>query len=477
MGRITLRQFNQGGIAPSKYEGRANSVAEMVGINIHDIPGVFFANFALTKETSTTIDSFVKEILVCSNDKVYAFSSTTGKVWERATNGTWSLVHTTTPAAGGAGCLGAAEYNGYIYWATESRLHRIAVADTGDWAANAVEDYQTFAQTDSEFHPMLVMDNRLYIGDGSNLCQLRYDGASYQFTAEALRIYPPQRIKCLGKLDFDILIGSIVDNFVNKSTIYRWNRYSDSWNVEDEIEEVGINAFIPMDNNVLVSAGVNGNIYAYGGQVLELAYQIPGDYDSSNKAIVHPDATAYFNGKPVFGLSTSSGTPTKMGVYSLATKNPQLYPRVLNLEYVISQDKVNTIEIGSVSVRGNDLFVSWKDGTTYGVDKISSTTRYDGAYFVSRVMTVDRNLEDNFEKIYAAYASLPESCDIEIYIKRSHEASWPAEPINLVDEEDLKQMVCDEIEQGINYQLKVVLRTSGANTPIVESVNIDVNTE
>ena len=476
MSKIVLRQFNQGGIAPSKYEGRANSLAESVGVNFHDVPGVFFANWALSKESSTTIDSLVKVMVVSSDNKVYAFSSTSGKVWARATNGTWSLVYTTSPETGAAGCLGAVEYNGYIYWATQSRLHRIAVADTADWATNAVPDWKDFLIGDAEYHPMLVMDNRLYIGDGSNLVQVRYDSDldDTLFTGNALRIYPPQRIKCLAKLDFDILIGSVVDSYVNKSTIYRWNRYSDSWIVEDELDSLSINAFIPVDNYVLISAGVNGEIFSYDGQFMELIYQLPGIYSSAAQVTIHPEATAYYLGKPIFGVSNVTGNPVSQGVYSLATKNPALYPRVLNLEYVISTGHTSSIEIGAIEVRGNELFVAWKDGTSYGVDKISTTTRYNGAYIVSRIMTIDRDLEDNLHSIIAEYASMPSGCSLSAYLKASHASSWGT-AIALTDDTVKKIAYSDEMKVGTNFQLKIVFNTTGIYTPEVEAVKIEVN--
>lgn len=478
MGRIILKQLNQGGIAPSKYEGRANSVAEMVGLNIHDVPGVISANQALAKETSTTIDAFVKTVVVCSDGKVYGFSSTSGKIWERATDGTWSLVYTTVPAAGGAGCLGAIQYNDHLYWATESRLHRTLIGGAGMWTTDVELDWQTFASTDTEYHPMLVMDNRLYIGDGSNVAQVRYDVVldTTLFSSQALRILSSQRVKCLGKLSFDLLVGSTVDSNISKSTIYRWNRWSDSWNIEDEIEEVGINAFIPVDNYVLVSAGVNGNIYSYDGRELKLYYQVPGTYNDSSKAVVHPNATVYFQGKPLFGLSTVAGTPTNMGVYSLATKHPDLYPRILNLEFVPSHGKLNTVEIGAMAVRGNDLFVSWKDGSTYGIDKISYAAKRDNVYFISRVMTLDRNQEDNLSRIVIPYVTIPTGCSIELYIKATHASDW-TQLTNLVNDTDLKLYVLEETYTGVNFQLKLVLRTSANASPVIESVNITMNAQ
>jgi hypothetical protein len=125
----------------------------MVGLDIHSKPGVMRVHQALSKDSATTITALCKEGFAVSDGSHLFFSATDGKIW-RENSGTYTLMHTTTPAAGAAGCLGAAEYDGYIYWATESRLHRILVTDIGSaWSGNVSEDWATFDVTDSEFHP------------------------------------------------------------------------------------------------------------------------------------------------------------------------------------------------------------------------------------------------------------------------------------------------------------------------------------
>ena len=61
----------------------------------------------------------------------------------------------------------------------------------------------------------------------------------------------PLRIKSLGIVDTDLLIGTYIADTVNKTRVYRWNTLSVSFTSSDPIEEVGINAFLPGDNYVL----------------------------------------------------------------------------------------------------------------------------------------------------------------------------------------------------------------------------------
>lgn len=139
---IIINVFNQGGIADSDYVGGANSFASMVGLDVHGEAGILKPNQKLTKDSGTTVTEFVENIVPCSDGSTYMFSSTSGKIWKRASNGTYSLAHTTTPISGGAGCLGAKEYDGYLYWATQDYLHRINITKTSNWATYAEQNWE-----------------------------------------------------------------------------------------------------------------------------------------------------------------------------------------------------------------------------------------------------------------------------------------------------------------------------------------------
>lgn len=168
---IPIENFNFGGIADSKWSGIKNSLYRMVGWDPHSAPGILKVAQKLSKDSTDTVTEFCKVGIASSNGSQYFGSSTSGKIWERTSTGTWRLVHTITPAAGEANILGMIEHEGYIYIATESRLHRIAVSDANnnDWASDCAEDWATFGVTDSEFHPMLSHPGQqvLYIGDGN----------------------------------------------------------------------------------------------------------------------------------------------------------------------------------------------------------------------------------------------------------------------------------------------------------------------
>ena len=444
----------------------------MVGVDPHTQPGVLGAAQKLTKNSGSTVTEFCKARVSSSNGRTYWFSSTSGKIWERTAAGVWSLAHTTTPAAGGASCLGAIEYQSYIYWATESRLHRILATDaegSAEWTANAAEDWATFGVTDALFHPMVEQNLVLYIGDGNQVAQVD----AGVFSANALDIKAPLRIKSLGKIGTDLLIGTWVADTITKTELIRWNTYSVSFTTPDQIPETGINAFLPADNFVLAQAGLQGNIYYYNGKDLELYKKIPGIYTPTAYGYVHPDSVANLAGEILFGFSNGSGNPALEGVYRIA-RHDREYPYIIDMPYPISErsggDLVTSgIEIGGVLAVGQDLLVAWKNSSSYGVDLVDWSNKLDGAYIESRIHTQKREEFMNATKFIAAYADLPASTAIQIAYDKNYTESYT----NVTQVTDTDRKIIMGNSEGLEatvIQLKATFTTSSDNTPLLESV-------
>lgn len=473
MQEILINQINQGGMADSKYEGEANSVSKIVGIDLHSEPGLLKANYKLKKDSGSTIDEFCKCIVTSSNGNVYFFSSESGKVW-RKKNDTYTLHYTTAPTGGEAKILGAAEYKGYIYWATENYLFRVQVS-SDNWGTDAVE-WQEFAQGDKDYHPMAIARDGLYIGDDYFLAQVKPAPADpygeHIFTDSALDLMMEHKIKSLSAIDIQLAIGTYVDNEVNKTTIYRWDTWTYTWNMEDEIDEVGINAFIPVDNYFFVQAGNTGSIYSYDYNMLYLTKRIPGDWDGQQSSRVLPNATAFFKQRPLFGVSKEEGAVASgaiPGVYSFATMNPRIYHRVMAIEYITSTYSDNTI-IGAIGVKGNQLYVSWKDGAETGIDIIDYENRYTDAYLESRVIYLDRKSAHSYTDFSIGYVELPENCNIKAYIKQNYAETWTE--IILTQDEIRKKFYSDLRLESNVVEFKIELIGNGANTPSVDYISL-----
>lgn len=531
---ITLKDFNLGGQADSDRQGEANSLARIVGMDIHSDPGLMKVSQALTKESGATVTEFCKNVVECSDGNSYWFSADSGKIWKRTSAGSWSLIHTNSEGA----CLGAFEQNGFIYYGTENYLGRWLVGLA--WSV-AVDDWKEFddAAKDPAFKPMLEKNLVLYIGDSNFISQvdeseasgtgtiagatttltgtgtafdtevnlwdrikfIDSDGRVYKrtvvainsatditldaafdpdpsgasftiisdvFSGQALDLPKGSRIKSLGSHLDELLIGTFVSDNVNRTKIFRWDTWSRTFNSDDEIPETGINAFIPEDNIAMVSGGQKGNLYYYDGRFLKPFKRIRGDWSGTNKATVHPDAVANHNGLPLFGLSNVLGDPTLQGVYSLGAYSAN-YPKVLSMPYVISEDVVAGIEIGAIAILGDDVLVSWKNQSSYGVDKIDWSNKYNGAYFETRIIEQDRGQHKTFS-VEIGYKTFPSGTTITIK-KKVNDGAWVTmAAVNDAKRRTVKTTV--DAPEVSTIAFRVFPSATGNNAPEIDSVVI-----
>lgn len=471
MATIEVKDFVLGGMADSEYFGDKNSVAEMVGFDMHSQPGKLIVNQKLTKESGSTVDDLVQARVVCSDGNTYLFGSTNGKIWKRTSGGTYSLEATASPAAGGAGILSAEENDGYIYYAMESRLGRVAVGAPTDWAGSRNDSWATFTNTDATFHPMKKLNGNVYIGDGNFVSVV--EGGT--FVADALDLVEPLRVSALGNYDTDLLIGTYVNTDVMETQFLRWNTWGDSWTYSDPIPEVGINAFLPIDNGVIVSAGTKGHMYEFSGMVLNSYTNLPGTFTrgTSDKCKMYHNAAFNFGGIALFGMSQVSGNAIKYALWSIARRSAK-YPWVLAIEYVISENTMENIEIGMIVGVGDIFLVSWKSGSNYGVDILDLTAKYTGAYFTTRWMMVDRREPMNLGQADVAYALLPSGTDIGIAKQFDDDTTFGSAINTVTDSIRMLKSSKEALGDTVRGRLKVSASVSGNDAPEIEALYIDV---
>jgi hypothetical protein len=430
----------------------------MVGLDIHSEPGIIKVNQKLVKDSGSTVDALVKVMVPCSDGKTYLFGSSNGKIWSRTSGGVYALEATAADAV----ILNAIEFDGYIYYASATHLGRW---QKGTAWSTRTDSWATFTVGDTGFHPMLIKNGVLYIGDGKLVAQVDEAGV---FTADALDLPAQYRISALGEISTDLLIGTYVADNVVDVRIFRWDTWSVSWSYDDAVPEVGIWAFLKMDNATVVQAGYKGNLYYYDNASLQPLKRMSGSWGGTNKAKVYSEAVASFSGMPLFGLSNVSGDPTLEGVYSFGSWASN-YPKVLNLEYVISQAKLAAIEIGAICVNGDNVLVSWKDGSTYGVDTIDFSNKYASAYLETRVLNYERELLKN-AGVQIYYRTLPANTGVTVYYSVNGGAYTAAAAT--VDT-DRKIISTDaNFPEGTTIQVKIAFTVNNNDAPEVEGFDI-----
>ncbi|MDD5726293.1 MAG: hypothetical protein PHC53_02675 [Patescibacteria group bacterium] len=461
---IEFKDINLGGIADSKDQGLASSVAALVGLDVHSSPGLIKCNQRLIKDSGTTVDDAVSSIVPCSDGSTYFFGKTNGKIWKRTSGGVWSLETTAAPAAGTVGIMDAKEFDGYIYYSMQSRLGRWQVGTA--WSTRD-DNFATFPKADPTFHPIIISNLVLYVGDASQL----HDVDGGVFHADRVHLDTKYRIKTLGEMNNDLVIGTFVADNVNIVVGFRWNTWSSQVSTHDSVPETAINSFLPTDNYVLAQCGYKGNFYTYDGSFFQQAKRLQGDWTGTNKAEVKPNAVAFF-GLPLFGISNLSGNPCLQGVYSFGGYANN-YPKVLALEYVISTGHTSNIEIHAIQTVGDLLFVAWKDltgGTSYGVDVLDTANKYAGGYLETRIIRVDR-INKKQLTAYIPYRSLPTGTDVTLLLSVNNGvfASVALTP----DVDRLLKKATDKMPEGSFFQLRLTLTPSANLTPEVEGLIIE----
>ncbi|MEA3430189.1 MAG: hypothetical protein U9R08_02870 [Nanoarchaeota archaeon] len=466
-----------GGLSNSKWSGYEGSFYRSVGIDAHSTPGILKIQQKLAKISSTTIDSFCKVRIGASDGSTLWFSETTGKIW-REDSGSVTLVHTTTPAAGNAGCLGAFEYDGYIYWATSARLHRKTITDLSDWTGGVTEDWATFTNANTSYHLMTVVSKKLFIGDG-NLLAMVEDDSGHVFTANKLDLDAEYIITALDRYDIDVVIGTKINDKVSRCKVIRFDTVGSSWTSEDEIPENGVNSFIRRDNDLFLQAGDTGRIFFYNGSKAVRHSRMPGDWDHEKKAVIYPHSSAMFKGVPVIGVSNISDTPASnepllLGVYSLGSYSRD-YQDVLDLSFPISTgNTTGNIKIGGILVKGNYILVAWQDGSTYGLDRIDYSNKYTSAYMETMILSegAERVNKKTLSELIANYVSLPADCNVKFKYKSKHDAAYSTSYLTTVDDTDRNQLRLDSnsIAEVMALQLKIEFTVKVNNAPEVESI-------
>ena len=354
-----------------------------------------------------------------------------------------------------------------IYFASSAILWKITVANLASWTGN-VEYVGTFQNGNDTYHPMAIQNLQLFVGDTNIVAKVN---ELFQFIPETeLNVEKTETITTMIDFDIDLLIGT---KDISKCRVIRWDTVSESWSAEDDIYDVEVYAFIRDDNFVYALVGNAGMLYFYNGEKLVPFMRIPGSWSPSATAKINANAVGFLRNVPVFGLSGTLGDPTELGVYSLGSYSKD-YPKTLSLDYPISVGLSTLIEIGVVLTKGSDMWVSWKSGSTYGVDKLDWTAKYASAYLETMMLSPTKN-RSNYKtvaRVQAPYASLPASTAVALAYKKNYAGSFTTFT-SVVDAKGAKIKAEKSVPEIGNIQLRMSLTVNGNNAPELEDLQLD----
>jgi len=464
---LSIKNFN-GGISPLPTKGVRGSFAFGYGLNIREA-NTLKCNQALKKDSGTVVTDLVLAMFKASDGKTYAFGDT-GKIY-RKSSGTWSLVHTDSDGRISGACEFKSTSNTFILYATQTKLKKITLTNAGGtWSGNIVEVGTFTNGIAGDFHTMRVAIGVVIVNDGDVLAMYDYEDA---FAATSLRMSTGTKGRALLDRSNRVIVGG---KELDTGMFITWDRIADSWEDKKSAQGNGVNAIGFLEQGIVAQVGSDGKLkYWNFGETVPLT-TIPGT------GTAYPGAVAEYNTLTHIGMNGG----TKNGVYSIGRLDLN-DPRALNLEYIPSHGKLTGTEIGAMTNDGTDLLVSWKDGTTYGIDIIDNANKANAVY-ESLSLDMDRSQADKFVKEIKVLLSeaLPAGCEVKAKYRSNRPnatevAAQDADgwvPTTMSDERDAIDQtgdtkgIFDTEAQGEKIEVRLELYPSGNTTPEVDSIHV-----
>lgn len=248
---------------------------------------------------------------------------------------------------------------------------------TGTTSDLSTAYYQTLfgiLVADSNWHPIKNHLNLMCVGNERYLAV--WDEATYNpnrltfaagFKVRSMTIQKEYLVIATWK-------GSSIDA-VEEGRLYYWDGISTTFNYYENVNLGLPNAIHTSKNRLFGIYGSSGTMHLFNEPFKKI--QDPPYLGRGKKVEVYPGAITEWQSKTYIGIagSTDDGTGLSQGVYEWGNQQDDL-PEVLNYAFTISTGTTQSTEvsIGMVKAFGKDLYVSWKDAATYGIDKVSKTS-------------------------------------------------------------------------------------------------------
>ena len=264
------------------------------------------------------------------------------------------------------------EYHFHVTTSTTTGAPKVTSDTASDLeGAEFIVEYGVLIQ--AEFHPIVSVEDKIIIGNEQYLAV--FDGATYNPTKILLDV--GFRVRAIDRLDEFIVISCYKGDNVsetNESRLFYWDTISTSWNFYTDATSVGTpNAIINTGNKLRGVYGNRGALYEGDRPFNEKFNEVP-KLAKGKRVNVFPGAIAAKDNITLIGISgdTDDATGLEQGIYAYGSENNQLGDGA-SLLYTISTGTTQglTLKIGFVKIFGDEIYFSWRDDSTYGVDKIT----------------------------------------------------------------------------------------------------------
>jgi len=463
-----------GGISESKKQGLPGSCQFARNLNIYDEPTELTLNPATAKESGSTVTGLVKWMVPGSpyDTRLYAYDDG-GKIYDRQTNGTWTSLRTVASSVG----QGLEVFNDRLYYAQNTQLGRSSSIVAG--SLTFTDNYRT-GLTDTSaigFAPLKAFHGKLYMGHGNLL--LETDGSATPTNAK-LTLPAGVYIRALEIIGEFLVLGtwsgtSITDS--SRGTLHFWDGVSTDVNFAIDQSEGAVNALLNSNNRLLSIIGESGYIYM-GYEPFTKVSKIP-KLEFSKYAEIFPGAVTNWKGISMFGISNTDSSSIVNAVYQYGSKSGK-YPEALTCGYTISTGSTTgtTVKIGAIRGVGDELFIGWRDGSSYGVDKVVQTASpfASGSWESSIFDDGNPAIEKESFTLKASHKSLASGESVQLGYRRNRDTNFTTGTANsTVGSRTTTLSIPLTTSRFEEFEFEVILATSGSTSPTVTSVSLGYN--
>lgn len=340
-------------------------------------------------------------------------------------------------------------------------------------------DFHTYYQffVSDTYHPIGKFLNFLVLGNERYVA--KWDGIVYE--PHKLVLPSGYRVRCFAQIGEYLAIGtwrgdSITD--FEQGKIFFWDGVSTSFNDQLDVPEGGINAMLAKQGKLYYWAGSAGDMFEYVGLSNKIK-RVPKMTEDTYMEIL-PSSVTVWRSLIRFGVAgNSDNTSIEKGVYTWGSLDIN-YQNSLSYDYPISTGTRtgNNLYIGCVHSVGTNLFIGWRDDSSYGIDKVSpdndpySTATIellifddDGAYKEKRAQGM---------KVVSKPLVSGESYTLKY--KKDRASSWSSSGdaliMSTVGATDASLTIEPDDGRFKEFQMAVDMATTGSTSPTIVNISL-----
>jgi len=472
---MSVRYLNQnffyGGIAPSEKVGIKGSFYFGQRLNIFDEPTRLTIMPKSIKVSGVTVTDLIKWIVAGTPyDTNMYFYSEGGLIYRETNAGVWNVLRTVANSNG----QGMEIHGDYLYYTQNTQIGRYGPLSgtptfTDNWQTGLNDTSLT------RFAPIKAFKEGLAVGHGNYLAW--WDGSVWQ--ADRLVLPPGLQIRSLEVVDEFLVIGTWRGTSINANEegyLFFWDGSSTTFNNFVKIPQGGCAALLNNKNRLISVVGGNGQILMNYSPFLVV--QTVPKLTVGNYVDIYPGAVTNWRGLAQIGVSGATDSPSIVqGVYTYGSLN-QLYPEVLNYSFTISTGTISGtgLKIGALYGKGNNLYIAWGDGTSYGVDKVTnSNDPYASAVFESLIFDHEALYKDKLAmKLKATHLPLAPGESVQLGYKVNRASSYITGDANTtVGSTETTLSIPASDARFKEIQFEVILATTGSTSPTVTYVGLE----